>query len=109
MLNASVTVGQLLMFLLCGMICGAVYNCLSVLKKVTNNNLVTVIVADLMTCLASGIIFIIFLFKYKNGAFELFEVVFFAVGVVFLQIFIKNLFARPILMVYNKVTSRKKK
>lgn len=108
MLGGGTTLAAMLMFLVCGLICGAIYNVLSLVKNIVKNNLVIEIVADLASCFLSGAIFISFVFKYSYGSFELFQVIFLVVGIAFMQIFVKNSFASLILVVYNKIKSRKK-
>ena len=108
MFNSETGLGEMLIFFVLGMICCFIYNTFCLTKKLTKNNLVINIVADLASCFLSGALFIIFVFKYSYGDFSVFQLIFLALGIAFVQIFIINSFARLIFVVYNKVKLRRK-
>ncbi|MBR2909577.1 MAG: spore cortex biosynthesis protein YabQ [Clostridia bacterium] len=106
MLNNGFDINLIVVFMFCGVVCGIVYNLLSLLKKIAKKNLMVCFFVDIVSCLISGLVFIVFVFKYTFGQILVYEVLFFVFGIVILQIFIKNSFARLIRVVYNKVNNK---
>jgi len=107
MIGTGATFHAIIVFVVAGLITGIIYDILSIFKFITKRNILVVNVVDLLVCIAGFSIFIYCLFKFEYGEIAFFELVSFAFGIIFEQIFIKNLFASPIKFVYNKITSRK--
>ena len=107
MLSGEIGFNMIVVFVFCGIICGVVHNMFCLFKKVTKGNLIVNNFIDIVSCLICGLIFVVFVFKYNFGEFKLFQAVFFVVGIVILQIFIKNSFARLVRLVYNKVNNKR--
>ena len=108
MLNNGFNINLIIIFMFCGVVCCFVYNLFSLFKKIAKNNLIVGIFVDIVSCLISGLIFVVFIFKYTFGQILVYEVLFFVFGIVILQIFIKNSFARAIRVVYNKINNKMK-
>lgn len=103
------TYKDLILFTVAGLIEGVIYDFLGIFKSITKKNIIVVTVADFLSALVGGAILIYCIFKFEFGNFAFFEIIGFIVGIVFEQIFVKNLFASPIKYVYNKLNSRKLK
>ena len=109
MVESSVSIGAILIFVAVGIVDGLIYNIIGLVKHFTKNNFIINFVADLCSCLIGGLIFILCVYKFELGLFDAFEIVCFVFGVTFEQIFIKNSVAKPVKLVYNKLKSRKNK
>lgn len=101
------TLASLVVFIIAGILSGVVYDIFKIIKTATKNYLLVTIISDIFFCLISTAVFIYCIFKYEFGSFALFEIVVYVIGNIFEQIFIKNLFAKPIKCVYNKIKLRK--
>ena len=98
---------DLIIFLAAGLIEGAIYDFLGIIKSITKKNIIVVSVADFISALVGGVILIYCIFKFEFGNLALFEMIGFTIGIIFEQIFVKKLFASPIKYVYNKINSKK--
>lgn len=107
--ESAITFEVLVIFFAVGIIDGIIYNVVGLTKKLTKNNYIVSFVADFVSCLLGGFLFVLCVFMFEYGYFDAFEIVCFAFGITFEQIFFKNSFAKPFKVVYNKVKSRKKK
>lgn len=105
----SATFSVMILLVFGGFIAGIIYDVFSIIKFIAKGNLIAVIFKDIAVCLLSGFIFIHCIFAFNYGVFAFFEVLSFVVGISFEQIFVKNLIASPIKLVYNKITLRKNK
>lgn len=105
----NVTIGYLLLCFCGGLISGIVFCIIGLLKKIIKNNLIVCWCIDTIRSLICCFVFVFIVFKYNFGQFSVFPLVFFVLGIVILQNFVKKLFARVIIWVYNKVTLKRKK
>lgn len=104
---AQININMVVVYMFCGIICGAIYSVLGFSKKVVKNNLFIGNIIDIIAVLICGFVFYFFVLKYNLGEVNLFMVLFFVVGLIILQIFIKNSFARLLRVVYNKIKVNK--
>ena len=107
MINNSVSLNIFIVFLFAGLIVGFIYNFLGLIKIATKRNFLVENIVDFLCAVMGGFVFIYCVFRFQEGYFSLFEVVGFAIGIVFARIIVKNLFTSLIKWVYNKVKSRR--
>ena len=96
-------------FILAGILGGVIFNILDIVKKLSHANLLITIVLDIVGCLLCGTIFIFTIFGLENGSFAFFEILCFAFGLIFEQIFVQNIFASSVKRVYTFIKQRKMK
>ena len=109
MLASSATFFALIIFMVMGIFAGIFFNFSSFVAFLAKKNVIVTFVCDLFACLFACLLFLLAIFKFENGAFAVFEVVSFLIGIAFELIFVKNLIASGFNFVYNKIKFKKKK
>ena len=102
------TFSCLIIFMAAGIFAGFVYNIIYLPARLTKNNVIVVFVSDFIGTLLCGAIFYVMSLKYFYGEINIYFIVCFMSGIVFELIFIKNLVANPIKVVYNKIRNSHK-
>lgn len=100
-------IGLIFVFVIVGIISGVVYNIFGIVSNLCKKNIIVNIATDFFATLLTGLIFIMCIFKYSFGEFNLFQIVCFILGFEFEQIFIEKVFAKPFNFVYNKIYKTK--
>ena len=108
MIETGATFGAMLLFVVAGLCAGIIKDILGIFNLIAKKQLLVKIISDFIFGLLAGIIFIYCIFEFELGEFAFFEVLSFVIGIVFEQIFIKNMFAIPLKWVYNKITFKLK-
>ena len=108
MFESKATILAIIIFLFFGLILGFVYEIFKLPKRLFKESYFINIISDFAFCLIAGFVYIKLLFKFQSGSFELYSLMVIIIGIIFQQIFISNLFAKGIKIVYNKHKIRKK-
>ena len=95
---------SVLILFFAGFVSALIYELFSLFKVVTKQNLLVCIIADLASCILATFIFLTCIFKLEYGLFAFFEIVSFSLGIIFERIFVKNIFAFLVKVVYSKIT-----
>ena len=99
---------QSVVFICFGIFAGALFCIFSLVSKFTKNNLIVTFVSDFFAPLVAAVVFLIALFKFESGKISVFSVLSFLIGLLFVLLFVQNLFVKAIKAVYNKVKLKKK-
>lgn len=99
---------QAVVFICFGMVAGALFSIFSLFSKSMKNNLIVTFVSDFFAPIVSVVVFLIALFRFESGKISVFSVLSFLIGLLFVLLFVQNLFVKGIKAVYNKVKLKKK-
>ena len=106
MITTGGVFGSLIIFVAAGIFAGLVCNVIYMTVKLTKNNFIVVFTVDFIATMMCGAILYLICFKYFYADINFYFIVCFLCGIIFELIFIKNLVANPVKVVYNKIRNK---
>lgn len=107
MYDAGGTIFILILFLCFGLFAGVILAVFQAISNCLKQQIVSVFICDFFASFLVCFVFLIASLKILWGKIMFCSVIPFVVGVVFVQIFLQNLFVKPIKLVYNKLKIKK--
>lgn len=104
----SGTFFQAIVFVCFGIFAGVLFLVFSLASKFLKNNLIVTFVCDFFAPLLSAVVFLIAILKFESGKIMVFSVLSFLIGLLFVLLFVQNLFVKTIKAVYNRLKIKKK-